>query len=56
MDEALERLKRRALDFSRQAMAYLPRVKPYKADVPGDYDHLSRVREWAQSGWEDEDE
>jgi hypothetical protein len=37
-------------------MAYLPRVKPYKADVPGDYDHLSRVREWAQSGWEDEDE
>jgi ATP-dependent helicase/nuclease subunit B len=56
MAEALARLKRRVSDFSTRAMAYLPRVKPYKADVPGDYDHLSRVREWSQSGWEDEEE
>lgn len=56
IDEALERLQRRARDFSAQAMAYLPRVKPYRVDIPGDYDHLSRVREWAQSGWEDEEE
>jgi ATP-dependent helicase/nuclease subunit B len=56
MDEALARLKRRVVDFSAQAMAYLPRVKPYRVDIPGDYDHLSRVREWSLSGWEDEDE
>jgi len=56
IDEALARLSRRVVDFSAPAMAYLPRVKPYKADVPGDYDHLSRVREWSSSGWEDEDE
>jgi ATP-dependent helicase/nuclease subunit B len=56
IDEALARLYRRVGDFSARATAYLPRVKPYRIDIPGDYDHLSRVREWSLSGWEDEDE
>jgi len=56
IDEAVARLRRRVSDFSVQAMPYLPRVKPYRVELPGDYDHLSRVREWSLSGWEDEDE
>ena len=34
---------------------YPPRVKPYRADVSGDYDHLARVREWSLAGWEPEE-
>ncbi|MGZ5998670.1 MAG: double-strand break repair protein AddB [Rhizomicrobium sp.] len=56
IDEALVRLQQRVSDFSAQSQAYLPRVKPYRADVQGDYDHLSRVREWSLGGWEDADE
>jgi len=56
IDEAMARLRRRVSDFSSQATAYLPRVKPYRVDIAGDYDHLSRVREWSLSGWEEEDE
>jgi ATP-dependent helicase/nuclease subunit B len=56
VDEALRRLQQRVIDFSAQSMPYLPRVKPYRADVAGDYDHLSRVREWSLSGWEDAEE
>ena len=56
IDEALVRLQQRVIDFSAQSQAYLPRVKPYRADVKGDYDHLSRVREWSLGGWEDADE
>jgi ATP-dependent helicase/nuclease subunit B len=33
---------------------YLPRIAPYRADTPGDYDHLARVREWSLTGWESE--
>jgi ATP-dependent helicase/nuclease subunit B len=56
IDEALARLRQRVIDFSAQSMAYLPRVKPYRADISGDYDHLSRVREWSLSGWQDDEE
>lgn len=56
IEEALARLKQRVIDFTAQSMAYLPRVKPFQAGTPGDYDHLSRVREWSLSGWEDADE
>ncbi len=56
IDEALVRLQQRVIDFSAQSQAYLPRVKPYRADMQGDYDHLSRVREWSLGGWEDADE
>jgi ATP-dependent helicase/nuclease subunit B len=56
IEEALTRLKQRVIDFAAQTMPYLPRVKPFQAATPGDYDHLSRVREWSLSGWEDADE
>jgi len=29
-------------------------VRPFRADIAGDYDHLARVREWAPSGWDEE--
>jgi ATP-dependent helicase/nuclease subunit B len=56
IEEALARLRQRVIDFAAQSMPYLPRVKPFQAGTPGDYDHLSRVREWSLSGWEDADE
>jgi ATP-dependent helicase/nuclease subunit B len=56
IDEALARLRQRVIDFAAQSMPYLPRVKPYRADTPGDYDHLSRVREWSLGGWQDDEE
>jgi ATP-dependent helicase/nuclease subunit B len=33
---------------------YLSRIRPYRADQPGNYDHLARVREWSLTGWEAE--
>jgi len=56
IEEAFARLQQRFADFAVPSMAYLPRVKPYRADIAGEYDHLSRVREWSLSGWEDADE
>ena len=56
IDEAFARLQQRVADFAVPSMAYLPRVIPFKAHIEGDYDHLSRVREWSLSGWEDADE
>ncbi|HEX3945065.1 MAG TPA: double-strand break repair protein AddB [Rhizomicrobium sp.] len=46
----------RLADYSNPDMPYLPRVMPFRADQPGDYDHLSRVREWALAGWEEAEE
>jgi ATP-dependent helicase/nuclease subunit B len=55
--EITERLRQRIADFADPDSPYLPRVAPLRAAVPGDYDHLSRVREWSISGWgEDEPE
>ncbi len=54
--EAEEKLVRRIADFDQQDTAYPSRVKPLRADQPGDYDHLARVREWSLSGWEGEGE
>lgn len=42
--------------YDEEDSVYLPRVNPMRADTPGDYDHLSRVREWSLIGWEPEDE
>jgi len=49
----IARLQQRIIDFSVQSMPYLARVRPYRADIAGDYDHLSRVREWSLTGWEE---
>ena len=54
--EITERLKQRILAFRDPESPYLPRVAPLKASVPGDYDHLSRVREWSLTGWGEEEE
>ncbi len=54
VDEALNRLKQRIVEFSDPDKPYRPRVKPYRTDASGDYDHLARVREWSLSGWEGE--
>jgi len=51
-----ERLKQRILAFRDPDTTYLPRVAPLRATVAGDYDHLSRVREWSVSGWGEEEE
>jgi len=56
IEEAFGRLQQRVADFAMPSTAYLPRVKPYRADIEGEYDHLSRVREWSLSGWDEEEE
>ena len=50
-NEAAARLMRRIALFDDPATGYAARVAPFRADKPGDYDHLARVREWAPSGW-----
>jgi ATP-dependent helicase/nuclease subunit B len=52
--EAVAQLVRRIAWFQEEATAYRPRVRPYRADIAGDYDHLARVREWSPSGWTEE--
>jgi ATP-dependent helicase/nuclease subunit B len=51
---AVQQLQRRIAWFNEQATPYLPRVRPFRADIAGDYDHLARVREWSPSGWTEE--
>jgi ATP-dependent helicase/nuclease subunit B len=53
--EATAQLARRIAWFDEQATPYRPRVRPFRADIAGDYDHLARVREWSPSGWVEED-
>jgi ATP-dependent helicase/nuclease subunit B len=53
-NEAVAQLARRITWFREEATAYRPRVRPYRADITGDYDHLARVREWSPSGWSEE--
>jgi ATP-dependent helicase/nuclease subunit B len=53
---AEENLRARIAEFDDESMPYLPRVMPFRADQPGDYDHLSRVREWSLTGWEEVEE
>jgi ATP-dependent helicase/nuclease subunit B len=49
--EAIAQLTRRIAWFKERDTAYRPRVRPWRADITGDYDHLARVREWSPSGW-----
>ncbi len=49
-------LRARIAQFDEESTPYDPRVMPFRADQPGDYDHLSRVREWSLTGWEELEE
>ena len=49
-------LYERIAAFDSESTPYLPRVMPVRADHPGDYDHLARVREWSLTGWEGDSE
>ena len=51
--EAAEKLARRIARFDDKDTPYLSRVRPYRTDSVGDYDHLARVREWSVSGAEE---
>ena len=53
--EATRKLAERILNFDNAATPYRPRVRPFRTDIAGDYDHLARVREWSPSGWVEED-
>jgi ATP-dependent helicase/nuclease subunit B len=52
--EAIAQLTRRIAWFKEPETAYRPRVRPWRTDIAGDYDHLARVREWSPSGWGEE--
>jgi len=54
--EAIEKLTTRIAFFDDETTPYLSRVRPYRTDIFGDYDHLARVREWSLVGWEEEGE
>jgi ATP-dependent helicase/nuclease subunit B len=54
--EAIDKLSGRIAFFDEQDTPYLSRIKPYRANVVGDYDHLARVREWSLSGWTEAEE
>ena len=52
---AVDALQRRIAWFAEKDTPYRSRVRPYRADIAGDYDHLARVREWSPSGWTEEE-
>jgi ATP-dependent helicase/nuclease subunit B len=52
--DALAQLTRRIAWFRESETAYPTRVRPFRADIAGDYDHLARVKEWSPSGWGEE--
>jgi ATP-dependent helicase/nuclease subunit B len=54
--EAAQRLADRIAFFDDETTPYHSRVRPYRAGVAGDYDHLARVREWALGGWAEGEE
>jgi ATP-dependent helicase/nuclease subunit B len=47
--QALARLQQRVAHFDDPATSYPPRIKPFRSDSEGDYDHLARVREWSET-------
>ncbi|HEY0265366.1 MAG TPA: PD-(D/E)XK nuclease family protein, partial [Rhizomicrobium sp.] len=50
---AADKLAARIVQFDDPATPYLSRVRPYRTDSVGDYDHLARVREWSAAGGEE---
>lgn len=55
VEKAEQQLIGRIAYFDDVDTPYLPRIKPYRAEISGDYDHLARVREWSLAGWEPEE-
>jgi ATP-dependent helicase/nuclease subunit B len=55
VEKAEQQLIGRIAAFDDIDTPYLPRIKPYRAEISGDYDHLARVREWSLAGWEPEE-
>ncbi|MGD0143448.1 MAG: double-strand break repair protein AddB [Rhizomicrobium sp.] len=55
VEKAEQQLIGRIAYFDDADTPYLPRVKPFRAEIAGDYDHLARVREWSLTGWEPEE-
>ncbi len=53
--EAVAKLVARIAEFDDPHTPYLPRIRPFRADAEGDYDHLARVREWSMTGWVPDD-
>ncbi|MDE2462819.1 MAG: PD-(D/E)XK nuclease family protein, partial [Alphaproteobacteria bacterium] len=53
--EAVAKLIARISEFDDPCTPYFPRVRPFRTDAEGDYDHLARVREWSMTGWETEE-
>lgn len=51
-EKAAALLAQRIAWFDNDSTPYLSRVRPYRIDSVGDYDHLARVREWSTSGEE----
>ena len=49
-DKHLAELKKLLSAYAQEAQAYYPRAMMEKDEDEGDYDHLSRFREWALSG------
>lgn len=49
-EKAAALLAQRIAWFDKETTPYLSRVRPYRTDSVGDYDHLARVREWSTSG------
>ncbi len=54
--KAAERLAQRIAFFGDESTPYHSRLRPYRSDIAGDYDHLARVREWSLTGWSEGDE
>ena len=54
--EAASLLAQRIAAFDREDTSYLPRLVPFRKDIEGDYDHLSRVREWSVTSIVEEEE
>jgi ATP-dependent helicase/nuclease subunit B len=53
--EALAKLAALVARFDDAATPYPSRLRPYRPDSVGDYDHLARVREWSSSGWSEDE-
>jgi ATP-dependent helicase/nuclease subunit B len=55
VEKAEQQLIGRIAAYDSADTSYPPRIKPFRAELSGDYDHLARVREWSLAGWEPEE-